>query len=84
MKPSRVLVRLETGIACFAGVLGILTAFWHDWIEAVTGWDPDHHNGSVEWIIVAALLVIAVAVGSLARHHRRLLIRQRSIAEPSS
>jgi undecaprenyl pyrophosphate phosphatase UppP len=72
--PSKFLVRLEAGIACVAGALGILTAFWHDWIEALTGWDPDHHNGSVEWLIVLVLLVIAVSLGLLARHHRRLLM----------
>ena len=48
--------------------------FWHDWIEALTGWDPDHHNGSVEWLIVVALLAVAVAIGIMARRDRRLLI----------
>jgi hypothetical protein len=73
MRRSRVRVRLETAIAVFAGALGILTMFWHDWIEALTGWDPDHHNGSFEWLIVAVLLAVAVAMGLLARRHWRLL-----------
>jgi hypothetical protein len=73
MRRSRVRVRLETAMAVFAGALGILTIFWHDWIEALTGWDPDHHNGSFEWLIVAALLVIAAAMGLLARRHWRML-----------
>lgn len=73
MRRSKVRVRLETAIAIFAGALGILTIFWHDWIEALTGWDPDHHNGSFEWLIVAVLLVVAVAIGLLARRHWRLL-----------
>lgn len=73
MRRSRVRVRLETAIAVFAAALGILTMFWHDWIEALTGWDPDHHNGSFEWLIVAALLVIAAAMGLVARRHWRLL-----------
>jgi hypothetical protein len=73
MRRSRVRVRLETAIAVFAGALGILTIFWHDWIEALTGWDPDHHNGSFEWLIVAALVVIAAAMGLLARRHWRML-----------
>jgi hypothetical protein len=84
MKDSRLLVWLEVGIACFAGALGIITAFWHDWIEALTGWDPDRHNGGIEWVIVMVLLAISVAAGSLASHHRRLLISRRDIAEPSS
>jgi len=45
-KPSRSRAVAETAIACFAGALGVVTIFWHDWIEALTGWDPDHHNGS--------------------------------------
>jgi hypothetical protein len=71
-KPSRMRIGLETAIALFAGGLGVLTAFWHDWIEALTGWDPDHHNGSVEWLIVAVLLVIAIIVGVAARRDWRL------------
>ena len=71
MRPSRFRVRLESAIAVVAGALGILTIFWHDWIEALTGWDPDHHNGSFEWIIIVALLAVAVAVGALARRDWR-------------
>ena len=74
MRRSKVQVRLETAIAIFAGALGILTIFWHDWIEALTGWDPDHHNGSFEWLLVAVLLVVAVVIGLLARRHWRLLV----------
>jgi hypothetical protein len=74
MRRSKVRVRLETAIALCAGALGILTIFWHDWIEALTGWDPDHHNGSFEWFIVLALLAIAAVMGFLARRHWRLLV----------
>jgi hypothetical protein len=73
LKPSKVLVRLETAVATVAGLLGILTIFWHDWIEALTGWDPDHHNGSFEWLIVAFFLAVAAAMGLTARRHWRLL-----------
>ncbi len=60
-------------VALCAGVLGILTIFWHDWIEAATGWDPDHHNGAAEWIVVAGLLAVAVAMGLVARRHWNLI-----------
>ena len=73
MKPSKIRVRLETAIALPAGLLGVVTIFWHDWIEALTGWDPDHHNGSFEWLIVAGLLVVSAAMGTVARRHWRLL-----------
>jgi undecaprenyl pyrophosphate phosphatase UppP len=73
MKPSKIRVRLETAVALLAGLLGVVTIFWHDWIEALTGWDPDHHNGSAEWLIVVGLLVVAAVMGLLARRHWRLL-----------
>src|ERR1700735_1897894 len=66
VNPSRIRVGLETAVALVAGLLGIITIFWHDWIEALTGWDPDHHNGSFEWLIVAALLAVAIVVGVVA------------------
>jgi hypothetical protein len=72
MKPSRLRVGLETVIAAVAGLLGVITIFWRDWIEALTGWDPDNHNGSFEWLIVAGLLAVAVVVGIAARRHWRL------------
>lgn len=74
MRQSKIRVGLETAIALLAGLLGVVTIFWHDWIEALTGWDPDQHNGSVEWLIVAGLLVIAVATGTVAHRHWRLLL----------
>jgi hypothetical protein len=60
-------------VALCAGILGVLTIFWHDWIEALTGQDPDHHNGSAEWIVVVGLLAVAVAMGFAARRHWKLL-----------
>jgi hypothetical protein len=65
--------QLETAVALFAGMLGILTIFWHDWIEALTGWDPDQHNGTMEWIVVVGLLAVSAAIGLVARRHWRLL-----------
>jgi hypothetical protein len=71
IKPSKARIGLETAIASLAGALGLLTIFWHDWIEGLTGWDPDHHNGTFEWLIVAVLLVVAVGVGAVARRDWR-------------
>jgi hypothetical protein len=33
-----------------------------DWVEAVSGWDPDQHRGSVEWMGVMALLAGTLAL----------------------
>lgn len=84
MKFLRVRARLETAVALSAGVLGILAIFWHDWIEALTGWDADHHNGRAEWLLVAGLLAIAVAAGLAARRRWRLLTAHPRQATASS
>ena len=73
MRRPMVRMRLEMAVALCAGILGILTIFWNDWIEALTGWDPDHYNGSAEWIAVVGLLAIAITMGLSARRHWRLL-----------
>ena len=58
---------VETAVVWSAGFLAVLTLFWRDWIEAVSGFDPDHHNGSLEWAIVAGLLFLCLVVGLVAR-----------------
>jgi hypothetical protein len=58
---------LEAALASLCGLLGMLTVFSRDWVEALTGFDPDHHTGSFEWAIVVGLLLICVAVGAAAR-----------------
>ena len=62
---------VETGLATLAGCLGLLTIWWRDWIEALTGLDPDAHNGSAEWLIVTGLCVVAAASALLARREYR-------------
>jgi len=62
--------KIETVFASLAGVLGVVTLFWHDWLE-VTGWDPDRHSGSAEWITAAVLLLVALVLGALARREYR-------------
>ena len=45
------------------GVLFVVTPLRPDWIEAICGgFDPDQHSGSIEWIIVMAMLVVTVAM----------------------
>jgi H+/Cl- antiporter ClcA len=72
VKHSKVRVGLETVIALFAGALGILTVFSHDWIEGLTGWDLDQHSGAFEWLAVVVLLGIAAVLGALARRDWRV------------
>lgn len=63
----RPLFWVEAGLAVIAGMLAIITPFFPDWIEAVSGWDPDQHDGSVEYLIVVALFVVTVALIAAAR-----------------
>ena len=57
----RVRFWIESILATVTGVLAVVTIFWHDWIETVFGVDPDHGNGSAEWLAVLALAVVTVA-----------------------
>lgn len=58
---------LETIAGSITGCLGVVTLFWHDWIEAVFGVDPDRGNGSAEWLAVVALLIVTVILAAGAR-----------------
>jgi hypothetical protein len=58
---------IESVLAFVSGLLCLITPFSPDWIELISGWDPDQHNGAVEWFIAAALLVVGIVMSSLAR-----------------
>jgi hypothetical protein len=52
----------EVIVGATTGLLYIATPFRPDWIEAICAFDPDQHDGSVEWMIVMALLVVTLAM----------------------
>ena len=56
----------EVWLAVLATSIGVLTIFWHEWIEALTGLDPDGGDGSAEWLTVAGLFMVAAACALLA------------------
>lgn len=64
---------VEGGLAALSGFLAILTLFTRDWVEALTGFDPDNHNGSFEWVIVAMLLLVCILFSIAARADWRRL-----------
>ncbi len=74
--------RIEVGIAAILGAATIVTAVWPDWIEGLSGFDPDGGNGTVEWLIVAALAVATLAVSALARRDLRVLRSRASAGTP--
>ena len=58
---------LELGLAGFSAVLLLLTLVTREWIELVFRVDPDHGNGSLEWLVVLAALACTVTFSVLAR-----------------
>jgi hypothetical protein len=62
---------LETGIAIVTGVLFVITSIRNDWIEIVFRVDPDNNNGTFEWLIVGALLLVTITLFILASYEWR-------------
>jgi len=53
---------LEAVLAALTTALFILTLISRDWIERIIHVEPDAGNGSLEWLIVAVLLVASIAL----------------------
>ena len=68
-RDKRVGVRfyLEVILGAASVLLFAVTLIWKDWIEIVFKVDPDEGNGSVEYLILGALVVVAAASWWLAR-----------------
>ena len=66
-KTRKRLIAVETVLAGLAGMLAALTIFWRDWIEILFGWDPDHHSGTAELLIIAGLACVGLLLGFVAR-----------------
>ena len=62
---------IEAGLAVVSAALLFVTLVWREWIEAVFKVDPDRSSGELEWAIVAALCLITLAFGVLARSEWR-------------
>jgi hypothetical protein len=72
-RPSSIARRLsgrfwvEAGLGLASAVFALLTLAWRDWVEIVFKVDPDHHSGSLEWMIVAVAVAITVITFAAAR-----------------
>ena len=68
--PARFWFEAITGVIGL--VLFILTLFTREWIEELTGWDPDGGNGSLEiGLAVGLLAVSAVSMLAARRDYQR-------------
>ncbi|WP_089155655.1 ABC transporter permease [Micromonospora sp. NBS 11-29] len=61
---------VEITSASIFGALFVLTLFWRDWIEAF-GIEPDNHDGTAEWLLVAVLFVVFAVSAVCARSEWR-------------
>jgi hypothetical protein len=57
---------IEAGLGLLSSVLLTVTAIRPDWIELISGADPDGGNGTVELALVALLALIALGSFALA------------------
>jgi hypothetical protein len=58
---------VEAGLGLASTVFALLTLAGTNWIEILLRIDPDHHSGSLEWIIVAVAVAITVITFAAAR-----------------
>ena len=76
MRGDRIIrARIEVALAAMTAALGIVTIFWRDWIDILTGWDPDHHSGGAEAGRILAPFAASITCAVLARRtYRRLMV----------
>lgn len=56
-------LRVEVLSSAFLGLLTILTVTVPQWIEVVTGVDPDAGSGLLEWAAVVVCMSVAAVIG---------------------
>jgi ABC-type thiamin/hydroxymethylpyrimidine transport system permease subunit len=78
MERLRRRLHIEVVLAAISAVLCVLTLVFPQWIEELTGLEPDAGSGALEWIIAGIFLVAAVVSAVLARRDYRRLAAHHS------
>jgi ABC-type thiamin/hydroxymethylpyrimidine transport system permease subunit len=78
MERLRMRLRIEVVLAVISAALCVLTLVFPEWIEELTGLEPDAGSGALEWIIAGIFLVAAVVSAVLARRDYRRLAADHS------
>lgn len=63
--------KLQATLAVVSAVLAVVTAVNAEWIEELTGLEPDGGNGELEWLFVATFALAAVLLGAFSYRTRR-------------
>jgi hypothetical protein len=61
---KRFIAEVCAGVA--TAIATLLTLLVPEWIEVVFGVDPDHGDGSLEWLIAGAFALATVALGTVS------------------
>jgi hypothetical protein len=76
-------MQLRSRASCEMALAGVsfglfaLTLVYPEWIEAVTGFEPDAGSGALEYAVAGALLLVALGSAALAKRDRRRLALER-------
>jgi hypothetical protein len=85
MAHTRARFWIEAGLAVVSVLLLLTTLVSREWIEVVFGVDPDHGSGSLEWLAVGGVALVAVVFSVIARvEWRRTSHRLRDLQGPTA
>ena len=69
--------RWELALAGVSFGLFALTLVYPEWIEALSGFEPDARSGALEFAVAGALLLVALVSAALASRDRRRVALER-------
>jgi hypothetical protein len=66
---------IEMVLAVLAAIVGIVTAIYPSWFEALFEMSPDKGSGALEWAIAITLIATSLVLSFLARRDFRRDVR---------